>query len=57
MENNYAAEIRESNKQIIHDILKSNLVLAIVLILQYPFTSKFKIFFLFHQVLSKYFPF
>jgi hypothetical protein len=57
MENNHIIQLRESIKQIIHDLLKTNLVLIVVLILQYPFTSKFKHFFLLCQISSKYFPF
>jgi hypothetical protein len=50
-------QLRESIKQIIHDLLKTNLVLIVVLILQHPFTSKFKHFFVLCKVSSKYFPF
>ena len=45
----HVIESSESVKQIIHDLLKTNLVLVVVLILQHPFTSKFKHFFLLCQ--------
>jgi hypothetical protein len=34
-------ESGEIVKQIIHELIKTNLVLIVVFILQYPFTSKF----------------
>jgi hypothetical protein len=52
---NHVVESSESFKQIIHDLLKTNVVLVVVLILQNPFTSKSKHFIFYYTTFLQIF--